>query len=69
MEEKDERKKLWTFILAILCIFLMPIKGMAVETTGTQDDAIDAYEQIEKVLEISWSESNDIRITEAECNL
>ena len=43
MEEKDERKKLWTFILAILCIFLMPIKGMAVETTGTQDDAIHAY--------------------------
>lgn len=26
-------------------------------------------ELIEKVLEISWSESNDIRITEAECNL
>ncbi len=45
-------KKLWTFLLAILCIFLMPIKGMAVETTGTQDDAIDAYEQIEEVLEI-----------------
>ncbi len=52
MEEKDERKKLWTFLLTILCIFLMPIKGMAVETTGTQDDAIDAYEQIEEVLEI-----------------
>lgn len=49
---KNERKKLLIFILTVFCTFLVPIKGIATEITGTQDEALDAYEQILKVLEI-----------------
>lgn len=47
-----KEKKLFIFIMVVFCMFMIPIRGMATEIAGTQNEALDAYEQISKVLEI-----------------